>query len=543
MSVKAAKVTKVNTEKPTATVVTNLLNSYFANYQSELTSSEQQLKFKTLTTKLEQQFKEADAKAKAKDSKPPARAIIDINDFEPVRTFGKKCAQKQKADPTKKLPKEVLSELIADTFDGRLRGLLEIAKVAVIKPPKPEGEPKKSSKKDPNAEPTPRAKPLPKENAFEKFVIPSLKLGTQRTHSIEDHIAAINSFFTNKQKLQTRAFNLTFPHSKRNPTKPAEGVNVVYLQHVCKYHDDILEQLVAGVTDREILIDIQNKFADGFVPEKCTDDERESILLQLRNSEVITELLKQPESGKQSYKWLDSLHAVKPGKNKGLIQTQNPLSKSEKLAVSQLVRELNAVRAFVNLFNKAKDANPDRDLNDCYDEYKMMLAEIAEFYTEHKPKSRNNTTFMKYLIESTQFIAKKFGYKQTKLNKDKDEVWNSPLKSFVTDLHSKLNFKFDRETKKAIDSVLRGEVELNDESLQDIVEKFQNSLIEINAPKLYDVNKLDIYSKLGKFVPAGLSKPYKVAVGLAIMQWILDQIRLQRALNAKKKELIVYVRA
>ena len=130
-----------------------------------------------------------------------------------------------------------------------------------------------------------------------------------------------------------------------------------------------------------------------------------------------------------------------------------------------------------------------------------------------------------------------------KLNKDKEEVWNSPLKAFVTDLHSKLNFKFDRETKKAIDSVLRGEVELNDESLQDIVEKFQNSLIEVNAPKLYDVNKLDIYSKLGKFVPAGLSKPYKVAVGLAIMQWILDQIRLQRALNSKRKELIVYVRA
>lgn len=545
MSPKAPKTSSASTadKRPSATVLVNFLNAYFQNYRIDTEFDGQKVRFRTLTAKQEDQLASKDKDVK----KRAPKAIIDLKTFTALQRYCTECAKCQKeaekvakakakeegkkdSDKTKvKLSKETLAKLTADTFDARLRGLLEIAAKAVIKPPKPEGETKRA-KKDPNAPeepPAPRAKPLPKENAFEKHVLPGLNLGTAKEQTIESFVDAINAFYNDRDRLRTRSYNNNFPHALHKPDAPAEGVNVIYLQHVSTYHDDILKSFVeAELSDKEILELIKTQFIEQFKPDdKLSAEEKDALSLNLKHQPTVDNVLTPPENPK----WINELKAFK-AKGKGVVQTSTPLTKAERDAIVRLVRELNGAVSFLKTIKRAHEFKPDADLKECYENYNMLLDEIRDFHVAHKPKTRTHLTFIKFLVESAVFFKGKFNYKE-------------PLKNFLTDLKAKVPIKFDKKTRKALNDFISGERQMTDEALAEVADEFKAEWTLINSPKSYDVNKLDVYSKLGKFVPASIGKQHKVAVGIAIFQFLLEQTRLQRSLNAKKKEVVIYIRA
>ena len=145
-----AKPAVCETAMPTSQTVVNLLNNYFTNYKSELVD-DQVLKFRPVPhvkgSKTELDFKSI-----------AGRPCIRLDECSSLVSYSSVCERIQKAHPEVKLSKEELKALTKATFDGRLRGLLEIAEDAVIKP-ESEAKPKKSKKKDApsESEPAPKA--------------------------------------------------------------------------------------------------------------------------------------------------------------------------------------------------------------------------------------------------------------------------------------------------------------------------------------------------------------------------------------------------
>ena len=547
----ASKVASYADNRPTAAVITNFLNNYYTNYKFADSVNGPVVRFRTVTSK------NADSIA----SKP----VIDVNDCEPFKAYSTVCGRLQKVHPATKLSKQELTAITAGVYDGRLRGLLEIAANAVIKPPKPAEDKKQKKQKQSADEPKEKVERQPKENAFEKYVLPALRFGTVKEQSIGDNVNAINAFFTNKDKLRTRVYNICFPHAVHNPDKPAKGVNLIYLQHTTKFHDNVLKMLVENAGDRDILQSVQSEFIGTFSVDllkqknskelpKLEKEELESLLTQLANPELITFILNPPTVNvngemKLDGKWIDTLKAIKFGSKKAVVQLERGLTKFERMAVRLLVNELHATLSFVKLVHNAFAANRDDDINECFEKYNAILADINSFYKEHKPKVNNHETFITYLMESVMFIKDLFEYK-------------SPIRGFVTDLitasrNSKsgsenVSFKFNNATRKLMDEVVVGfRKEKKDgpqipvtleEQLPKIIDAFKVSWAETSNPLCYDVNKLEIYSKLGKLVPAAIGKQYKVAIGILLVQFLFEQVKLQRAANSKKKELVIYVK-
>lgn len=550
MSVKAPKIptapkAAVSDKRPTAAVITNFLNNYYTNFRFADDLDNQTVTFRTVTEK----------NASSIGSKP----VIDVSECEPFTAYSKVCEQLQRVHPDTKLTKEELEAITAGVYDGRLRGLLEIAANAVIKPPK-EDKPKKAKKSDsPEAEESKpaRVKAPPKENAFEKYVLPALRFGVPIERDINDYINAVNSFFTNKDKLRTRVYNLCFPHALHNPDKPAKGVNLIYLQHISRFHDDVLKAFVDGVEDRNILVSVQGEFMKAFKVDdlrskgakeapKLEPVELEELKAQLLNPEIINLVLNPPTitnakgETKVDPKWVDSLRAIKAApKGKGILQLDRELTKFEKVAVRLLSNELNTVVTFLKLVRNAFAASTGESPKDCFADYQSLLEEIATFHREHKPKTKDQASFIKFLVETVMFLKDRFSYK-------------SPLRGFIGELHTDVQFKFNHATRKLIDELIAGFKKVKgedkpvpvtfDEQLPLIIDEFKKAWIETSNPSLYDVNKLELYNKLGKLVPAAIGKQYKVAVGILLVQYLFEQVRLHRAFNSKKKDLVIYVK-
>lgn len=514
--------------KLTSASAVNFLNNYQTNYN--IPDNDQKLTFRSVTPKVENNILKTDKRNKVN--------VIDIIEPEYLKNFNKLCAQKLKEHKDEKLSHIEMLDITKQIYEPKLRGLLEIASNATIKPPKDEEEEKlkrasRKKDKDDNTPPAPRAKPAPKENAFEKFVIPSLHLGTPKEKSIETYCDAVFSFFTNKDKLRTRVYNVTFPHALHNYEKPARGVNIIYLQHISKYHDQVLNAVITEKKEeRDVLELIQQLFIADFSLDKSVDVDVNDIKLQLSNKLIIDNFISNPttENGIVDSKWVNKLTSLKSGpKGKGIISTDVLLEKPAKEAIKSLLKELNIVRSFINILKEAKDFNENVRFEDCLEVYNMTLAEIEEFYQSHKPKTRTYETFVKFFIEAAIFLKHKFNYA-------------SPLKNFITDLHSKVAFKFSKDTRKELDEAISTE-KLTEEGLTALTEKFKEEWTDVNSPKLYDVGKVDIYAKLGYLLPVALPKQYRVAVGISLVQYMLDQIELIKAKNNKKKEIVIYIRA
>ena len=81
-----------------------------------------------------------------------------------------------------------------------------------------------------------------------------------------------------------------------------------------------------------------------------------------------------------------------------------------------------------------------------------------------------------------------------------------------------------------------------DEKLNELCATYEKEWETIASPKTYDINDTEIYSKIGKYTGLQITKEYRIAIGAAIVAYIQEELRIIRAMNRKKKDLIVYIK-
>lgn len=531
-----------------STIITNFLNNYYRNAAMKNPSA-QALNFKVYPTE--------------KASKIPQQSVIDLYEYQGLLDFIETYKVAQQI-PEDKLPQNKLTEFVIErTFDMKLRACLDSARVF------------KTNDKS-------------KLNVFQEFVIPQLGFERSSFMNIVDYINGVSSYFASDTKLKTKIYNLIFPHDSHNPDKLPVGVNVIYLQHVSKYHDEVLDMVVnQGLSELEVLKECQKKYA--------ADSGLSTDIQQQLINERIAELVLEPpmtadKRGKPAINFkslveeLDAVEAKPVKKGKKIVSIEfsslgRKLNKEECKAVRALVRELMIVKSFVKIINGGKNArkveknsagedvavplNPD--LKQCLVEYnevyektinfynywkKTVESELARIETE-KDKVKYNQDevdeskldelvalneqklqyqlFLRYFVETVRFIKNELGYTQA-------------FKSFINDVKKDVIFKFNKGLRTKLENLVNQEEKVTPEQIEELANEHFKDWMFINSPKTYNPNDLAVYSKIGKFCQLEIKKEYRVAVGIAIVAFIQQKIALIQAANRKKKELQLYIK-
>lgn len=535
-------------KKFSATIITNFLNNYYRNMASE---SSQSLMFKNYP---------ADGLQKTNN-----KVVIDLYDYQGLIDF---------IETYKAMSDKEYKEIIERVFDMKLRACLDVAD-------------------------TYRLNDKSKLNVFQDFIIPQLEFSERKDTSIQSYINAINSFFENEAKIKTKIYNSVFPHDTHDPSKLPKGVNVIYLQHISKFHDEVLDMVINKGYDRErVLKEVQKLFCKhyAFADEKLTPEQRERYMTQMINPELIQMVLNPPRTNDKhgreivDNKWIERLHVCTLNRKNGKMDETDELVKAnDKRYIREIVRELMIVKSFYQIIKGGENARTivrvvrdgkeveevvpmDVDFSECLDRYKKIYDSIMKFYhnwqnrikkeladierSKTKTGGRNayysvvddedeTTTnddavaneeaerktyalFLRYFVDSVLMVQKAFGY-------------NNALKSFIGDIKREVNFKFNKDLRTKLTEMIKNN-NVSDEAIDELAEKHYREWMFLNSPKTYDPNELGIYSKIGKFCGLPIKKDYRIAVGIAIVAYIQDQLKIVRAANAKKKEIQVYIK-
>ena len=541
-SQKAPKTTAVpKMEKPfSPTIITNFLNNYYRNVAMK-NPKEQNLVFKVYS----------------EDKKPnPQQAVIDLYQYQGLSDFVetyKLVDKKASTAEAEKPPKPIIEQTIDITFDMKLRACLDNAR-------------------------TYKTNDKSKINTFQEFIIPQLGFDTANLMNIKDYINGVSSYFANTDKLKTKIYNLVFPHDSHDSTKLPVGVNIIYLQHVSKYHDEVLDMVInRGFDEQKVLEEVQKLYAKDY-------DGSNAAKLQLLNLEVARTVLNPPtiegKKGKQivDLKWIDELKAVK-AQGKKIVPSDRELTSDEKKAIKSLNRELMIVKSFVKIINGGLNARKveldadgkqiavkvDVDLKECLAKYNELYGKTVDFYNGWKTRIEQELArfaqlrktakitleegetrtideikedieecqqyelFLRYFVEAVRFIKTEFQYAQ-------------PFKAFINDVKKDVVFKFNKSLHSGIEKLIMAD-NIDGDELKKLAIIHHQDWKFINFPKSYDPNDLSIYSKIGKFCGLNIKKEYRVAVGIALTAYIQEQIALIKAGNRKKKEIQIFIKA
>jgi len=562
----------VEAQKPfSPTIITNFLNNHYKNE-----GGEQHLTFKNYPS-------DKSKMTKTDNTKP----VINLNDYFGLQVF---------IDQFKEMKDSNYTELI-DQFaaDLKLRACLDIANKYTL------------NNRD-------------KMNVFEEYVIPQLGFGKTRDISIVDYINAIQSIFDDDTKIKTKLYNSIFPHADHDLKKYPRGVNLIYLQHISKFHDEILDMLITQkMDDQAILSSVQERFTKQCLgSSKLTMEEKKRATLQMLNPLIVERVMKPPMievNHKQvvDQKWIDTL-TVYENKKGDYTVTEAVLTKLEKTKIKELVRELSIAKSFIKIIRGAEQArkiiglegevepsetgtvieerdrkgkskgryvveNQNVDLKFCLDEYKNRYAQIQEFRKKwqakiaaelekinlesQKERSRyqsrstgteteeNEESTLKSIGETIKDTASKLLYnlflkffvKVARFLRDKLGIDN-PVKAITSELKRGVSFKFNKKLREGLNKLIDAEQKPRDmkDTLMQLAEEHYADWKTLNCPKTYDVNELSVYSKIGKFCGLNLKKDYRIAVGVAIVAYIQEQIALIKAKYARRKEVQVFIK-
>lgn len=547
----SSKSNDMDDKKFSPTIITNFLNNHYRNAATN-DLNKQSLVFKNYPTK-----------------PTPAianKVVIDLYNYQGLLDF---------IQTYKLMPNEEYSKIIERVFDLKLHTCLDIA-----------DKYKTNDKK--------------KLNVFQEFVIPQLEFGEKRGVSIQDFIEAINSFFENDAKIKTKIYNSVFPHDTHHEDELPKGVNVIYLQHISKYHDEVLDMVInKEMDDHDILVECQKLYSKNYKftdSRSITPDARERAITQMLNPKVAETVLNPPmvkdKKGNDIVdpKWVDKLHVCELNKkSRKFVETDEIISAEEKKNIKELVRELTIVKSFVKIIRgganarkliKERVTRKDKDGNEieeevertepinvdfkfCLEQYKTIYDETLEFYENwkkilndeyakiqvNKEKVRGNETdvakgnelvreegerltyelFLRYFIESVKFVKTKFNY-------------TTPLKTFINDIKKDVVFKFNKNLRAKINEKIEQKDPVKREDIVELAKEYYKEWMFLNSPKTYDTNELGIYSKIGKFCGIPIKKDYRIAIGIAIIAYIQEQIKIIRAAHPKKREIQIFIK-
>lgn len=405
----------------------------------------------------------------------------------------------------------------------------------------------------------------------------------QQQMSMVDAINSIAEFMSNKEKLHTKIFNVVFPHDthKHGVNDLPKGVNIIYLQHMSKYHQKIMDMLILdGAAEREILEEVR----DAFIEEGGYDD---SASIHLFNPNIIDNIISPPSTVNKKgnevvdLKWINKLQQCETYDTKtGSVTYSEDLVDDETVAIIKLlVKEYGYARALIKQIEGASNARElviehttvkaegggskiDKiqtskpivvDLKKCLSEFKTACAEFDKFhdlwmkdiksklndiesnydhlkdtapegkdpegYAEDEQKRQRTIVFISYFINAAKLIIKLLGV-------------SDPIKT----LTKNTTIKFSPALRENLKKLIATE-NPPPKDIHEVATKFYTSWAPQIVPTSYEIDNLDVYSKIGATCGFELNKDYRIAVGIAIVNYILTELRVILASNIGKSTL------
>lgn len=343
---------------------------------------------------------------------------------------------------------------------------------------------------------------VPDEAKLREYILPQLRFTPVSATTDAGYISMLRDYFKQDDNLRMKLFNSMFPHGIHNPDKPARGVNVVYLQRVCKYHDIVLESLMrpGDVDDKTIYEAVQKQYAFDIKPEYSSE-----ISVMVCNPQIITEFM----SDNDVNIWVTTLKKPKTtGTN--VKWTGAVVDKTDIACVRTLVRELLSAKAFIANIRCGMAAHPEINIRDVYTNYKRVWSDVGAYYNQAP-----GTHFITYFINSARFIRDTMKFAE-------------PVKLLM----SFLKVRFNKATRARIE-----ELAATDAPITDV------DSLAISAPRINEFNDLDVYNRIGKYAtPTTLTKHQRTCVGLAIVAYVNEQLAIIRA-RSRSTKLTVYFKA
>ena len=103
-------------------------------------------------------------------------------------------------------------------------------------------------------------------------------------------------------------------------------------------------------------------------------------------------------------------------------------------------------------------------------------------------------------------------------------------------------FKFNKNLRTKINEKIEQNEPISHEEIAELAKDYYREWMFLNSPKTYDPTELSIYSKIVKFCGVPIKIEYRIAIGIAIVAYIQEQIKIIRAIYSKKREIQVYIK-
>jgi hypothetical protein len=326
------------------------------------------------------------------------------------------------------------------------------------------------------------------ETVLREHLIKELHLPDHEELDISTTLSVVIKFFNN---IQLKAFNICFPHIIRELENGKEMV--IYLKHVSKYQDQVLDSIIECQQDLSEIIDI--------------------YLEDIINSYALTD---------HARIYLNSLDY----NDEELLQKDI----HDKTIVRLVLKDIKSIK---KLFNTITDLNRSHsELLTYLNDYKHLIAIVKDFQKSLQSFIDTNEVNMKTLILSL-IKASKFVRENYRLNQP-----NESHREVISFMHGKIKFKFDSALVSAIQQFMCMTT-INDDIINEIASKYEDKWKNIISAGIRNPFDIKIYDKVGKLARYPLAKRYRIALGFHIMKYILLKIEVAR--NTARKTLSIQI--
>ncbi len=439
--------------------------------------------------------------------------IIDISKYTALDEFRTKVetyiSRLDKNEEKKKLTKAGRWTEIADSiFDFKLRGILSAILCFGVKP------------KDDDVEID--------IDIFVDRLVSQLNFSERQDIGYEDYVKATKEFLMSN-KIKTKLFNTIFPHgihetSKIND-KGTSGINRIYLQHMSDYHELILDGLVHGKKEADIVKEVVTLYIK-------THAKKNKKIVDFYND------YHPCDHSKELDKYITS--------TKYVFDTDKTKNDESKKIIKGLCKQVSIVKSFCYVFAAGvSESNMTEDeIEECYAKYQKALKTIKTYHDSLKKPPTNVYDFTKFLVESVSMIGSIFNYNEAK----------NGLKLFTRDI--KIN-NLSNGYKQYVNKIIKGDIDISIiVNNPDDNRKFTAPHIRPNSDKTYNGDVFNItsssneytynaLSKIGLYGGNDIMKEIRAGIGVGIIDYIMTAVEYIAAgskARTSAQNMIIYIK-
>jgi len=406
--------------------------------------------------------------------------VIDIANYEAIKQF-------EKDFETKQLTGNDASETVKDIIDNDIYDLTLYSCL------------KQCEKLDISVESRTKKNKEVYSTFLKDKMLHQLWNSSPKNYTIRDYIRVVQSMFDyndkkTNDKLRIKLFNNLFPHGVHDNEKPANNVNVIYLQHISSFHDYIIEEFLNKADHKKIYSKIVYEYKDTL---KYTTAELRKLI----------------------EKFLDG-EDTSTDKKVSIVLRELRIART--FIEKQLVKGSDYLKRTKIIDDNVEDFDVYPTLRNAYSKFKQLYSEVKDFYDDHMDVPENYTEFLVYLMKAAFFLRDKLNYKES-------------LKTLISELKNRTDFKINKNVSKKLGEMMKSE--FNETNIRAAIDEK-----EMLPTRIYDYSDTEIYDKVGRYCTVPLSTKLRFGVGIAIIAYINREIEKLLLTNGKKKQLFIYIK-